>query len=128
MSSKISFLVICESLGLFVNTLTCHSKYSHRNRENLPQPIQTQFSKKQKTVTQLLVSFLNCWTNFEIFEKKMTFISYYFRHYGLWKTWFDKWLDKNVLNSLEISKTALLSYFSITLTEIELENISLSDT
>ena len=35
-----SLLVICEVLGLFVNTLTADDKYSLFNRENLPQRIQ----------------------------------------------------------------------------------------
>ena len=39
-SHKMSLLVICEILGLFVNTLTADDKYSLFNRENLPQRIQ----------------------------------------------------------------------------------------
>ena len=45
-------LVICEILGLLVNTLTAEDKYSACNGENLPQPIQMQLSKKQKTFSQ----------------------------------------------------------------------------
>ena len=37
-----------------------------------------QFSKKQKTFTQFLVTFLDCRTSFKIFEKKMVFIAYVF--------------------------------------------------
>ena len=33
-------LVICEILGLFVKTLTADDKYSLRNCEILPQPVQ----------------------------------------------------------------------------------------
>ena len=40
-----SFLVTCEILGLFVNLLTADYKYSLRNSQNLPQPIQMQFFK-----------------------------------------------------------------------------------
>ena len=32
-------LVICEILGLFVNTMTVHDKYFLPNGDNLPQPI-----------------------------------------------------------------------------------------
>ena len=39
MSWEISLLVICEILGLFVNTSTADKKYSPRNNGNLPQPI-----------------------------------------------------------------------------------------
>ena len=39
-SHKMSLLVICEILGLFVNTSTADDKYSLFNRENLPQRIQ----------------------------------------------------------------------------------------
>ena len=42
---KMSLLVICEILGHFVNTLTANDKYSFPNSENMPQPIQMQFSK-----------------------------------------------------------------------------------
>ena len=45
---KISLLVICEILAVFVNTLTTNGKYPLRNCENLPLPIQMQLSKKQK--------------------------------------------------------------------------------
>ena len=45
-----SLLMICEILGLFVDTLTADDKYCVRSSKNLPQPIQMQQSKKQKTV------------------------------------------------------------------------------
>ena len=41
-------LVICEILGVCVNTFTADDKYSLRNSENLPQPIQRQLSNKDK--------------------------------------------------------------------------------
>ena len=50
-------LVICELLGLFANTLTANDKYILRNRENLPQPIHIQISKKQKKISQVLLHF-----------------------------------------------------------------------
>ena len=65
-----SLLVICEILGLFVNTLTAHDKYSIRNTENLSQPIQIQLSKKQNIFLHYLLEFLKFPSNFEYFEKK----------------------------------------------------------
>ena len=41
-------LVICEILGLFVNTLNAGDKYSLRYRENLLQPIAIIFSKEKQ--------------------------------------------------------------------------------
>ena len=42
-----SLLDISKILGLFVNTLNVDDKYSLRNRENVPQPIQMKLSKKK---------------------------------------------------------------------------------
>ena len=53
-------LVICEIVGLFVNTLTADDKYSLRNSENLRQPIQMQLSKK----SQFFAAFLKCTSPF----------------------------------------------------------------
>ena len=47
LSCMMSLVVICESLGLFVNTLTADDKYFLCNRENLRQPVQMQLSQKQ---------------------------------------------------------------------------------
>ena len=52
-----SVLVICEILGLFVNTLTSDGKYSLRKGENLRKPIQMQLSKKQETFLNFLLLF-----------------------------------------------------------------------
>ena len=49
LSWYIFLLVISVILGHFVNTLTADDKYFLRNRKNLPQSIQMQLSKKQKT-------------------------------------------------------------------------------
>ena len=38
-------LSVSEMVGVFVSILTAGDKYSLRNRKNLPQPIQLQFSK-----------------------------------------------------------------------------------
>ena len=42
-----SFLLICEILGLFGNTLTADDKHYLYNMEYLPQLIQMQLYKKQ---------------------------------------------------------------------------------
>ena len=52
---KISFLVICEILALFVNTLTVDDKYSLHNSENLAQTIQIQLCNKRKNAPFLLI-------------------------------------------------------------------------
>ena len=44
-----SLLVLSEILGLIINTMTVDDMYSFPNNENLPQPIQMQLSKKQKS-------------------------------------------------------------------------------
>ena len=67
---KMSFLVTCEILRLFVNTLTVDDKYSLRNRENLRQTIEMQFSKKQRSFKWYFTGFLKSTSNFEHFEKK----------------------------------------------------------
>ena len=47
LSCKMSLFVICELLGLFVNTLTANDKYSLRDSQNLPQLIQMHLSNKK---------------------------------------------------------------------------------
>ena len=63
-------LVICEILGLSVNTFTADGKYSLGISENLPQPIHIQFSKKQITFSKLFPSFLKSTSNLNYFVKK----------------------------------------------------------
>ena len=46
-------LVLCQILGLFVNTLTDDGKYSLLYRDNLTQQIQILLSQKAKTFSQL---------------------------------------------------------------------------
>ena len=68
--------MISGILGLFVNTLTGDDKYSLRNSENLQQPIQMQLSNKQRTFFQFFALFLKSTSNFKLFGKKMTVITY----------------------------------------------------
>ena len=51
--------MISQMLGLFVNTLIACGKDSFSNRENLPQPIQMQLSKKQRHFCQSFLHFRN---------------------------------------------------------------------
>ena len=52
-----SLLLICEIIGLLINTLTADGKYYLHNNENVPQTIQRQLSKKQKTSSQFSLNF-----------------------------------------------------------------------
>ena len=58
-SCKKSLLVICKSLGLFVNTMSAVDKCSLPNRDNLMQPIQMQLSRKLKTFCSFILHFRN---------------------------------------------------------------------
>ena len=55
---------------MFVNILTADDKYSLVNRENLSQPIRTQLSQKQKTVSQIFLPFWKCTLKCEHCRKK----------------------------------------------------------
>ena len=68
-------LVLCKILGLFLNTLTDHDKYSLLYRDNLTQRIQILLSKKQKTFSEFFSLFLKCTLNFEHFQTKVTLIA-----------------------------------------------------
>ena len=56
---KMSLLVICEILRLFVTILTADDKHPLWNCENLPLPIQMQLSKKRKTFSHFFFHFWN---------------------------------------------------------------------
>ena len=73
-----SLLVICEVLGVFVNTLSVADKYFLHSSQNFPQRIEKQVSKKQKTFSQVFVPFLKLTFNFNCFFKKMTITVYVF--------------------------------------------------
>ena len=68
-------LVLCNILGLFLNTLTGDYKYSVLYGDNVTQPIQILFPQKQKTFSQFCSAFLKSTLNFEHFQKKMTLIA-----------------------------------------------------
>ena len=70
LSWKMSLLVICEILGLFLNTLIVDDKYFLCNSENLPQPIQMLLFKKQITFSEVFPPVLKSKSIFKPFEKK----------------------------------------------------------
>ena len=71
-------LVIYEILVHFVDTSTMNDRYFLRNSEILPEPIQTQLSKKQTTFSEVFAPFLKCISRCQYFEKKLTIIAYIF--------------------------------------------------
>ena len=73
-----SLLVISEIFGLFLHTLTSNEKYYLPDTESLPQPIQTQLSKKEKLFSKFLLDFKNLHQVLNIAKKKMTLIAYVF--------------------------------------------------
>ena len=68
-------LLLCNTLRLFVNTLTDDDKYCLLYRDNLTQRIQILLSQKQKTFSQFFSPFLKSTLNFEHYQKKMTLIA-----------------------------------------------------
>ena len=59
-----SFLVICNTLQLFVNTLTAHDKYFLLNRDHLTQPVQMELFQKQKPFFELFFALSKSTLNF----------------------------------------------------------------
>ena len=62
--------MIYKILRLFVNTLTGDDKHYLLNGDNLTQPIQMQFSQKQKIFPEFFFSFSKSILNFKHFPKK----------------------------------------------------------
>ena len=55
---------------MFVNTLTADDQYSLLNRDNLTQPIRTQFSQKRTAFPEFFLTFSKSTLNFEHLQKK----------------------------------------------------------
>ena len=55
--------------------MTADDKYSLLNKDNLTQPIPTQFSQKQKAFAQFFLPFSKCILNFEHLHKKDDLLS-----------------------------------------------------
>ena len=129
LSSNKSLLVICKISGLFFNTLTAGQKYSFLNRDNLPQPIQTQLSLKRKTFSQLFFCIFEMQKNFfKFLKKRWPSKLMYFRNYGPRKPWLDKCLKSpvsegssksNILNRLQRCVNVNHSTFSILIDQCE---------
>ena len=69
-SYKKSFLVICKSLRLFVNTLIAVDKCSLPKRDNLTEPIHLQYSYELETFSWFFPAFSKSTLNFEHFQNK----------------------------------------------------------
>ena len=67
LSWKMSLLLICEILSLFLNTLTVDDNYSPRNRENSTNS--KEIINKTKTFSHFLVQFLKSISIFEYLKK-----------------------------------------------------------
>ena len=70
---KMSLLVICEILGLFLNTLFADDKYSLRNGEKLHNQFKWNYLRNKRLFWNF-DGFLKFTSNFETFEEKMTLI------------------------------------------------------
>ena len=75
---KKPLLAIFKILGLFVNTLTADGKSSVLNRDDVTQPLQIQFSNKQKSLLNFFVHPSNIDLNFNILRTIMTITAYIF--------------------------------------------------
>ena len=62
--------MICQILGLLVNTLAADKMYRVLNRDNLTIPIKMHLSQKQRTSSQFFAAFLKFRLKFEYFETK----------------------------------------------------------
>ena len=71
-------LVISKILGVSVNTLSANNRYSVCSRENLPQTVQMQLSKKLKLFFNLLLNFGIIHQILNVLKKKMIIIAYVF--------------------------------------------------
>ena len=80
-----SRLVICEILGLSVNTLTAVNKSSLHNSRNLQQPIQIKYPTNEN-IFHIFFHLWNLHQVLNIFYKKMTLVAYVFPKLRLRKT------------------------------------------
>ena len=69
-----SHIVIWKMLGLFVNTMAAHDKYSLLRKDNLTQPIQIQLPKNFFSLP--FSAFLKSTLNFQLFLKQDDFHSW----------------------------------------------------
>ena len=62
--------MICQILGVFLNTLTANDKYLVLDCVNLSNPIQVQLSLQPTIFSDFFVSFLESISNFKHLNKK----------------------------------------------------------
>ena len=136
---KTSVLVISKILEVFGNTLTSDHMYSRHRWEKSPQQVQTLISQKRKRFSENFIAFLKSAQYFGHFERKdllhsiniLEIIDHekcsYFnvRNLLFYKTLLERTCSR-VTNTGKTYTAAPLSYFSINLKEIDLENISFS--
>ena len=67
---KMAPLLLCEILGVFVNTSTAHGKYPAQGCENLQLSIQMQLCEKRNTFCDFLLHFLNLHQILNILKKR----------------------------------------------------------
>ena len=106
---KKSLLVTHKILRLFVKRLRVDEKHYLLNRDNLPEPIQIQLSKKEKTFPEIIFAFFKSILYFEHLPKKMTLIAYVFPEYRFQKTWFGEWIKSRVSEDPQTDNTANVS-------------------
>ena len=71
-----SLLVICKSLGLFLNALMADDKYCLFDRDNLLQYLQMQLSRKEKNILPIFLCIMEILIQVATFLKqKMTLIA-----------------------------------------------------
>ena len=75
---KMSLLLTCQILGLFINPLATNEMYPVCNRENLRILSQIQLSEKENNFSQIFPAFFKSMLNFEDFEKKITVTAFVF--------------------------------------------------
>ena len=68
-------LVLGETLGVFVNTLTADEKYPVQECENLQLPIQLQLSQNEKLCLNFLFHFWNVHQTLNVLKKNMIVIA-----------------------------------------------------
>ena len=56
---------------MFLNSLSAYGKYPLDDWENLPLPIQMEFSEKQKSFSEFFLRFLKSTSNFKFLEEKV---------------------------------------------------------
>ena len=112
--------------------------YSPHNWQKFPQRLQTHLSEKQKTISAIFIAYLKSTQKFFYFEKNYQLdtlnisevidsgkCSYLNNKKQLFQSNLHKWTCSLVPNTFQICLEAFFSYFSINLTQIQLENMSL---